>query len=206
MQVRQTTKDIYDKLDKIRNPKKQDYLYGELNKTLTKFKNIIDGTAVSCFISHTWSNGQHRFARFLTDRLNKYKKIVCWLDENNLKYGDHIYDKIDYQITFHTDIVIILLSPEYLQSHNCKTELSKANRLYSTKKILLLPILLSKSNIPLELEGLLFADFTDCLTKTGKIRRAVFEKQFKKLVKSILHHIPRPKGISNFDAYKITLC
>jgi TIR domain len=197
MQVKQTTEEIYDKLSKINNPKEQDYLFGELNKTLIGFRNKLDGRPVLCFLSHTWANEQHLFARFLANRLNRYHKIFCWLDEDNLKYGDHIFDKIDRQLTLQTDIVIILLSPEYLQSHNCKTELSKANKLYSAKKILLLPILLSKSDIPLELEGLLFADFTDCLTKANKIKRGPFEKQFKKLVNSILHHTPKPMDLSN---------
>lgn len=179
---------IQHKLRQITNLKKQDLLYDRFIESLHAFEDTLDERQVNCFLSHTWSNGQHRIAQYLTDRLNKYKRINCWLDENNLKYGDHIYDKIDFQITYQTDVALILLSPEYLLSHNCKTELSRANLLYSKNKILLIPIVISKSIIPLELEGLLFADFTDCFTKKNEIKGAEFAPKFKKLVSSILNY------------------
>lgn len=187
MAAERKSKVVQEKISVIGDINKRVHLYNKFIETLNFFEKDIDNKPVNCFLSHTWSNGQHLFAKYLVKRLNKFKRINCWLDEENLNFGDHIYDRIDMQLSLNTDVAIILLSPEYLLSHNCKVELSKANKLYASNKILLLPILLAKTEIPLELDGLLFADFTDCFSKKNKlVKRNIFDKKLEKLVASII--------------------
>ena len=99
--------------------------------------------------------------------------------------GDHIYDRVGDAIERRCDLTICILSPEYLASENCKAELSKAARLYREKKHRLVPVLLADCPIPLELEGLLYADFKKALDLSGSVVRPEFERALGLLIAAI---------------------
>ena len=122
-----------------------------------------------CFISHTWAERQHGFAKILSESLNRYKGVTTWLDEDKILPGDHIFDKIDQALIEETDVFICIVSPEYSLSKNCKSELSRARALSSEKNIRLIPVLYSKSIVPLEVEGILYVDFSMSLNENGVI-------------------------------------
>lgn len=141
-----------------------------------------------CFISHTWANGQHDFARLLYRRLNRYKGITCWLDEEKIVPGVHIYDRIAAALDQETDLTLCVLSPEYLRSRNCKAELSRAARLARDGNHAIIPVVLAPlppGQMPLELEGLLCADFSLALEADGNVSKPTFLKELTQLVRGI---------------------
>ena len=143
-----------------------------------------------CFISHTWAGHQHKFARYLCQRLRRFQGIDVWLDEAELVAGDHIYDRIGEALEKSCDLTICVLSPEYLSSDNCKAELSKAARLYREKKHRLIPVLLADCSLPLEVEGLLHVDFTAACTGFGDIVLSEFNQVLPRLVQAIRYREP----------------
>jgi hypothetical protein len=139
----------------------------------------------TCFISHTWADDQHLFAKIVHKRLERYDGISSWLDEQEIKPGDHIYDRINVVLEREIDVFICILSPQYLKSGNCKAELSKAARMSRDNKIRLIPLLLGHTPIPLELEGLLFVDCTKITGPQQKIMKDALDTAMKQLVRGI---------------------
>lgn len=132
----------------------------------------------TCFISHTWRKGQHRFALRLRDALVR-KGIEAWVDEEQILPGDLIKEEMRKGILYQSDVFLFVLSPEALRSENCLLELNWAvecrrdaglqivpilRKDYAIPKLLqdipLLRKLLRKDyQIPEPLQGILYIDF-----------------------------------------------
>ena len=160
-------------------------LLGYIGNVLKNVNKAIETDVIRCFISHTWAKGQHSFAKYLCNRLSRFKNIEVWLDENQILPGDHNYERLSLAIEKNTNLTICILSPEYLASGNCKVELSKAAELYRAKDHKLIPILLAKCDIPLEIQGLAWADFIYAINSKNEINIKQFNHALKPLVQAI---------------------
>lgn len=116
---------------------------------------------MSVFISY--SHEDKNFADILAANLVKYKARV-WLDRWELHVGDSIIDKIQDAIQ-ESDALIIIISKSSMKSEWCKKELSSGLlRELEEKKVLVLPALLEKCDMPVFLRGKKYADFTNNLS------------------------------------------
>ena len=116
---------------------------------------------MSVFISY--SHEDKKFVDILAANLVKYKARV-WVDRWELHVGDSIIDKIQDAIQ-ESDALIIVISKASLKSEWCKKELSSGLlRELEEKKVLVLPALLEKCDMPVFLRGKKYADFTDNLS------------------------------------------
>lgn len=114
-------------------------------------------TSKVVFISH--SSKDKPFIRQLSADLAK-ENILVWLDEQQIKVGDSIGDKISQGLA-ESDYFVIALSDNSVNSEWVKKELNSA--LISeieSKKVKILPIKLSECNIPSLIKDKKYADFT----------------------------------------------
>ncbi len=93
---------------------------------ITYLPSLLTGPApiqfYSCFISY--SHEDKKFARRIHDTLQG-RGIRCWLDEKQIRPGDHIHDAVDRGIRL-WDKVILCASKDSLNSWWVEKELSKA--------------------------------------------------------------------------------
>jgi hypothetical protein len=121
------------------------------------------------FISH--SSKDKPFVRKLKEDLN-FNEVDTWFDEDELKPGDKLYDTLVLSLQSSSHFLIVL-SNNIKNSQWIDTEINEAISSLDKniiKKII--PILLRKTDIPVALKGLLFADFSDItftLTNDGKV-------------------------------------
>ncbi len=116
---------------------------------------------MSVFI--TYSHEDKNFVDRLAANLVKHKTRV-WVDRWELHVGDSIIDKIQDAIQ-ESDALIIVISKASMKSEWCKKELSCGLlRELEEKKVLVLPALLEKCDMPVFLRGKKYADFTDNLS------------------------------------------
>lgn len=112
---------------------------------------------INVFISH--SHKDKMVARILARKLNQYG-IYTWIDEAEIKIGDSLIEKIRDGLD-KVDYIIALISADSVESEWVKKELDIAmNREIESKRVVVIPILTGKCEIPGFLKGKLYADMT----------------------------------------------
>lgn len=112
---------------------------------------------INVFISH--SHKDKMIARTLARKLNQYG-IYAWIDEAEIKIGDSLIDKIRDGID-KVDYLIALISADSVESEWVKKELDIAmNREIESKRVVVIPVLTGKCELPGFLKGKLYADMT----------------------------------------------
>jgi len=112
------------------------------------------------FISH--SSKDKPFVRKLKEDLN-FNEIETWVDEDELKVGDKLYDSLMLGLASSTHFLIVL-SNNIKGSEWVEAEISEAITSYD-KKILkkIIPVVLRKTEIPKALTTLFRADFSSII-------------------------------------------
>ena len=110
------------------------------------------------FLSHT--SKDKPFVRKLANDLRSYGHTV-WIDEAEINIGDSLIGKIRDGLDS-VDFVAAILSKESIESEWVQKELEIAsNREIKEKRVVVLPILIDKVDLPGFLEGKLFGDFSN---------------------------------------------
>lgn len=111
---------------------------------------------MAIFISYSHEN--KKFVDKIAAHLIKHKARV-WIDRWELNVGDSIIDKIQEAIQ-DSDALIIVVSKASMASQWCKKELSSGFlRELEEKRIIVLPVLIEDSDMPVFLRGKKYADF-----------------------------------------------
>ncbi len=122
----------------------------------------------SVFLSH--SSKDKFFARKLAERLTEHG-VTVWIDEAELRIGDSLVEKISSAI-HQSDYVAAVLSHDSVNSSWVQTELKLAmNKEIAGKRIVVLPILIDRCEIPAFLADKLYADFTNAQDFDGPMER-----------------------------------
>lgn len=112
----------------------------------------------SIFLSH--SHADKNFARKLGKDLRKSGYAV-WIDEAEINIGDSLIEKIREGLD-QVDFVAAILSNASIASQWVTRELDIAsNREIEEKRVVILPLLLEKVELPGFLKGKFYGDFTD---------------------------------------------
>lgn len=112
---------------------------------------------LNVFISHNCKDKP--IARKIAKELNRYG-IKVWIDEAEIKLGDSLIEKIREGLD-RMDFLIALISENSVQSEWVKRELDIAmNNEIAGKKVISLPILVGKCELPGFLKGKLYADMS----------------------------------------------
>lgn len=111
----------------------------------------------SVFISHNYKDKP--LARKIARALNMYG-VDTWVDEAEILVGDSLIKKISEGIE-HVDYLIALISQNSVNSEWVNRELEIAiNKEISNKKVIVLPVLASKCQLPDFLKGKLYVDMS----------------------------------------------
>ena len=122
----------------------------------------------SVFLSH--SSEDKAFVQKLFDRLIE-SEVKVWLDERELNIGDSLTRSIGPAINDY-DFFAIVLSKHSIASEWVQRELESAiNKEIDEKRVVVLPILLEKVELPPFLKGKVYGDFT-----TDEIFEATFQR------------------------------
>ncbi len=124
----------------------------------------------SCFISHTWREGEHHFAMRLAKAL-KQKRIRVWIDENQIVPGVHIKEIIEKGIRHDSDAFLFVMSPESLNSEMCTCELNLAINQMEEHGKPIVPVLFKECDIPDFLRNICYADFRNSLYFDAALKR-----------------------------------
>lgn len=112
---------------------------------------------INVFISHNYKDKP--LARKIALELNKYG-IKPWIDEAEIKLGDSLIEKIRDGLD-HMDFLIALISENSVKSDWVKRELDIAmNSEIEEQKVLTIPILAGKCDLPGFLKGKLYSDMS----------------------------------------------
>lgn len=132
--------------------------------------------AKKVFISH--SSKDKDFVKKLSGFLLKHG-IPSWVDEAEIRYGDSLNQKISKAIET-IDIVIAVISTHSVESSWVRQELDWAmSKEIVSNKVVIIPIIIDKCDVPFFLCNKLYADFTD---------QTEYLKTIDKLVHSIHYH------------------
>ena len=133
------------------------------------------------FISH--SSKDKRFVRKLKEDLNE-NSISTWFDEDQLKVGDSLLEKLEDSIEDSTHFMIIL-SPHSVKSQWVKCELENAIEI--NQKII--PIKYQDCKIPPELKKYLHLDLSNEIVEIKgdivEFTTSGYQKQLTKLIKDL---------------------
>ena len=111
----------------------------------------------SVFLSH--SSKDKSFVRKLAERLRSCG-VRVWLDEAEIRIGDSLIARIGEAID-ECDFCAVVLSPSSVESEWVQRELRLAlNKEFASRKVVVLPLLLEHTAIPLFLRDKKYADFT----------------------------------------------
>jgi len=111
----------------------------------------------SVFISY--SSEDASFARFLSKALGD-RSMKVWLDERELNVGDSLTRRIGDALNSN-DFMIVVLSPASVRSEWVKHELAEAmTREIKQKRVVVLPVIYRRCQIPPFLTDKKYADFT----------------------------------------------
>lgn len=87
------------------------------------------------------------------------KNVHVWVDRWELSVGDSLIDKVQ-QAVEGASALLVVLSPESVQSEWCKRELSAGLlRELEEKRVVVMPVLLRDCEIPIFARGKFYADF-----------------------------------------------
>lgn len=112
---------------------------------------------INVFISHNYKDKP--MARKIAKELDKYG-IKVWIDESEIRLGDSLIEKIRDGLD-HMDFLIALISENSVRSEWVKKELDIAmNKEIDGKKVIAIPILVGKCELPGFLKGKLYADMS----------------------------------------------
>lgn len=112
---------------------------------------------INVFISHNYKDKP--MARKIAKELNKYG-IKTWIDESEIKLGDSLIEKIRDGLD-HMDFLIALISGNSVESEWVKKELDIVmNSEIEEKRVIAIPILVGKCELPGFLKGKLYADMS----------------------------------------------
>jgi hypothetical protein len=112
---------------------------------------------LNAFISHNYKDKP--LARKIANELISYG-IKPWIDESEIKLGDSLIEKIRDGLD-QMDYLVALISENSVQSEWVKKELDIAmNSEIEGKKVITIPILAGKCNLPGFLKGKLYADMS----------------------------------------------
>lgn len=127
------------------------------------------------FISH--SSHDKPFVRQLSDGLSRHG-ISSWVDEAELHFGDSLVQKISDAIE-HISLVLAVISEHSVNSSWVRQELEWAmTKEIKNRRVVVIPIVIQKCDIPFFLSNKLYADFTNA---------DMFEATVERLVGSIRH-------------------
>lgn len=127
----------------------------------------------SVFLSH--NSEDKPWVRQLAQRLTA-DGVTVWLDEAELNIGDSLIDKISAAID-RTQYVAAVISPNSAKSTWVKKEVSLAmSKEIKGRRVIVLPLLIEKCDLPVALRDKLYADFTDPEN---------FESEYRKLLRAI---------------------
>ncbi|MBE5852208.1 MAG: TIR domain-containing protein [Lachnospiraceae bacterium] len=112
---------------------------------------------INVFISHNYKDKP--MARKIAKELDKYG-IKVWIDESEIRLGDSLIEKIRDGLD-HMDFLIALISENSVHSEWVKKELDIAmNKEIDGKKVIAIPILVGRCELPGFLKGKLYADMS----------------------------------------------
>lgn len=109
-----------------------------------------------CFISHPWANHIHHFALRLTKELRAHN-VKVWIDEEQIGAGQNFMTRQLNGVQYETDIFLLILSHETIQSISCMKELETALRVGKP----VISIMLEQCEIPHILSESITVDFTN---------------------------------------------
>jgi uncharacterized membrane protein len=129
------------------------------------------------FISH--NSKDKPFVRKLAKAL-EVRNIKCWVDEAEIRLGESLVQKISEAIN-KIDLVIAVISNNSVFSNWVRQELDWAmTKEIKGSRIVVIPIIIQKCDVPFFLANKLYADFTD---------ETKFTYTLGKLVESIHYHL-----------------
>jgi len=151
------------------------------------FIQIQQCSLMDVFISYNWSNKEDVLK--IKNELS-YEGITVWIDDEQIKGGDWLYEDIVKGI-HNSKIIICFLSPDYINSKNCGIEVS----LSGDYKKPIIPVIVKKLAVypPVNkmgafMAGILYVDFTDASQFNNKIQSLI------KSIKSKLIEIKASEG------------
>ena len=137
---------------------RREYIWNEFKPLLEMLEGNNMEYSKSIFMSH--SSKDKFFVRNLSEQLQSYG-IKVWLDEAEINIGDSLTEKIAEAIE-NTDYVGVVLSHNSINSEWVQRELQIAlQKEIKGRKVVVLPILIEKVEIPPFLSDKLYADFTN---------------------------------------------
>lgn len=127
------------------------------------------------FLSH--STNDKDFVRRLATSLAGYG-IDSWIDEAEIRYGESLITRISESIEG-IDLVLAIVSKTSIDSSWVRKELELAlTREIKSRKIVVIPILLDRVDIPFFLIDKLYADFTGSQEYSANTKRLVESIQY----------------------------
>ena len=131
------------------------------------------------FISH--NSKDKPFVRKLAKALELHN-IRCWVDEAEIRFGESLVQKVSEAINS-IDLVVAVISNNSVFSNWVRQELDWAmTKEIKGNRVIVIPIIIDKCDIPFFLANKLYADFTD---------KDRFNSTLGKLVESIAYHLRR---------------
>lgn len=141
-------------------------------------------------LSH--STKDNAFVRRLADDLNQ-ADLDVWVDWLELKVGDSIVNEINERFKS-TDYLIVVLSPNAVESNWVKAELGAALMTqFANQSLTVLPVLYQEAVIPALLRDRVYADFTGDYSQGLKQLLQTFERDLS-LVEPIINQAATEKS------------
>jgi hypothetical protein len=122
-------------------------------------EKIVEGEFVSggrkkVFISYS---SKDRSSASAVKEALKNENLDVWMDNDSVNPGDSISSAIMEGLT-ESDYFVLLISENSNQSNWVKREIATAFELSNTKNLSVIPVMIAKTEVPLEFRGLLFVD------------------------------------------------
>jgi len=157
------------------------------------------------FISH--SSKDKPFVRRLVSRLTK-EGFRVWLDEHELRVGDQLAEEISKALAS-SHVVLVVVSEASIKSRWLRFELNKATERMVQGQCRVIPIVKDMVDLPAEVKGLLYADFTrefrfgikSVLTALDhEANRRAFERGFWSQMEMLIERVFGAKGFASLGS------
>lgn len=125
------------------------------------------------FISH--SSKDKSFVRRLAESI-WHDGYQVWLDEKELVPGDALAERLSIAIR-ESKVICVVVSKHSVASAWVKFELNKATGLMVGGDCRIIPVLRGRTELPAELDGLLYADFRQSFASGYKAVRAALDRE-----------------------------